>query len=147
MTDCSFIINADGLWQCWDCGWIYKRKSDKPPKRNCPKKLTPEQLEERKRKACEEAEALRPEGEKLGWDFGMVCRYAAALKKWVAAGRPTRTDEEVEAIKAICKSDECKKYEPIEGRCRACGCKIHTPGITILSKAKLATETCPKDKW
>lgn len=153
MIDCPFTLNAEtGLWQCPDCGWIYKRKSDKPPRRNCPAKLTPEQLAKREAARAEqeeqakrEAEALRPEGEKLGWDFGMVVRYAAALKKWVAAGRPTRVDEEVAAIEAICK--QCEKYEPIEGRCSVCGCKILTPGITIMSKAKLATEKCPKGKW
>jgi len=152
MIDCPFTLNADGLWQCPDCGWIYKRKSDKPPRRNCPAKATPEQLAEREASRAEqeeqakrEAEALRPEGEKLGWTFEMICRYAAALKKWVAAGRPTRTDEEVEAIEQICK--QCEKYETESGRCKVCGCKITTPGIAILSKAKLATEVCPKGKW
>lgn len=120
------------------------------------RKLTPEQQAEREaqreaaraeqeEQAKREAEALRPEGEKLGWTFAMVCRYAKALKRWVAAGRPTRVDEEVAAIEAICK--QCEKYEPIEGRCSVCGCKILTPGITIMSKAKLATEKCPKGKW
>jgi len=153
MIDCPFTLNAEtGLWQCPDCGWTYKRKTEKPPRRNCPAKVTPEQLAQREAARAEqeeqakrEAEALRPEGEKLGWTFEMVCRYAAALKKWVAAGRPTRVDEEVAAIEAICK--QCEKYEPIEGRCSVCGCKILTPGITIMSKAKLATEKCPKGKW
>ena len=153
MTDCPFTLNPEtGLWQCPDCGWVYKKKSDKPPRRNCPKKLTPEARAQREaaraeqeKLAAEECEALRPEGEKLGWTFAMVCRYAKALKRWVAAGRPTRVDEEVAAIEAICK--QCEKYEPESGRCRMCGCKILTPGIAILSKAKLATESCPKGKW
>ena len=37
MIDCPLELNADGLWQCPDCNWIYKRKTDKPPRRNCPK--------------------------------------------------------------------------------------------------------------
>ena len=120
------------------------------------RQLTPEQQAEQdaqreaaraeqEKLAAEECEALRPEGEKLGWTFAMVCRYAKALKRWVAAGRPTRVDEEVAAIEAICKA--CEKYEPESGRCKVCGCKITTPGIAILSKAKLATENCPKGKW
>ena len=38
MTNCSLTLTADGRWQCPTCKWIYKRKSDKPPHRNCPKK-------------------------------------------------------------------------------------------------------------
>jgi hypothetical protein len=37
MTDCPFTLNADNLWQCPQCGWVYPRASDKPPRRNCPK--------------------------------------------------------------------------------------------------------------
>ena len=37
MTDCPLERNAKGFWQCPDCNWIYKRKTDKPPRRNCPK--------------------------------------------------------------------------------------------------------------
>lgn len=56
--DCPFTLNAEtGLWQCPDCGWTYKRKSEKPPRRNCPAKVTPEQLAQR--------EAVRIEQEKL----------------------------------------------------------------------------------
>ncbi len=49
MTDCPLALNAIGLYQCPTCGWVYKIKSDKPPRRNCPatrKPLTPEQLAE-----------------------------------------------------------------------------------------------------
>ena len=34
--NCHFQVNVDGLWQCAQCGWIYPRKRDKPPFRNCP---------------------------------------------------------------------------------------------------------------
>jgi hypothetical protein len=156
VDNCVYTLNDAEYWQCTISKWVHRKKTTKPPRGICPicseKKLTPEQLAQREAARAEqeeqarrEAEALRPEGERLGWDFGMVVRYAAALKKWVAAGRPTRTDEEIEAIEAICK--QCEKYEPIEGRCSVCGCKILTPGITIMSKAKLATEKCPKGKW
>lgn len=37
MTDCTFTLNAGNLWQCTECGWVYKRPSEKPPRRNCPK--------------------------------------------------------------------------------------------------------------
>lgn len=47
MINCKFQLNADNLWQCPDCGWVYPRKADKPPRRNCPAKqpaYTQEQL-------------------------------------------------------------------------------------------------------
>ena len=37
MPDCLLQLNANGFWQCPDCYWVFKRKSDKPPHRNCPK--------------------------------------------------------------------------------------------------------------
>ncbi len=48
MTDCPLTLNADNLWQCPDCGWVYKRKSDKPPRRRCPIPPTPKQITEQK---------------------------------------------------------------------------------------------------
>lgn len=35
--NCLFEQNTDGLWQCTreKCGWVYKFRSDKPPKQNC----------------------------------------------------------------------------------------------------------------
>lgn len=37
MTDCPFQLNADGFFQCPQCDWVYPRKANKPPRRNCPK--------------------------------------------------------------------------------------------------------------
>lgn len=59
MRFCPFTLNADGLWQCPDCGWIYKRKAEKSPRRNCPKKLTPEQLAQREAARAEQEEAAK----------------------------------------------------------------------------------------
>jgi hypothetical protein len=36
MNDCPFTLVA-GRWTCPDCGWVYRRESEKPPRRNCPK--------------------------------------------------------------------------------------------------------------
>ena len=43
MTDCPFTL-INGLWQCPTCGWVYKKKSEKPPRRNCPASRTPEAI-------------------------------------------------------------------------------------------------------
>ena len=37
IMDCPFSLNGDDLWQCSNkgCEWVYPRKSEKPPRRNC----------------------------------------------------------------------------------------------------------------
>ena len=102
---------------------------------------SPEQQAEAKRLKAEATEA----GEKLGWKPEHALKYAVALTRWIAAGRPIRTDEEVEEIVAIC--EDCDKYKTDEKRCRVCGCGVSTGGLAIFNKARLATERCPKDKW
>lgn len=65
MTDCPFQLNVDGFYECPDCHWVYKRKSDKPPRRNCPKAPdvnTPEYRETIKSKMLAELTALVEEG-------------------------------------------------------------------------------------
>ena len=37
MINCNFTRNINQFWQCEHCGWVYPRKADKPPIRNCPK--------------------------------------------------------------------------------------------------------------
>ena len=166
MIFCPVTLNADGFWQCPDCGWVYPLKSDKPPHRNCPTKKAPLTLEQKAEATklivgqqlngpvlldgpypCDEAQQaeITAAGEQLKWKPEHVARWAAALARWIKAGRPLRTDEEVAEIVVVCK--ECDKYKADSGRCSLCGCKILTPGMAILSKAKLGTERCPRDKW
>jgi len=152
MIDCDFQLE-NGYWICLTCSWKYPRKSDKPPRRNCPKKrgqrtedrgqkkLTPEQKAAAEKQRIEVLEA----GKQLGWKAEHAIKYAAALLRWIAAGRPTRTAGEVAEIVVIC--EQCQHYEAGSGRCKVCGCKVHTPGMIVLSKAALGTERCPKDKW
>jgi len=71
--------------------------------------------------------------------------YAKALKAWVAAGRPKRSDEEVEQILVICQG--CDWYDPSQKRCKGCGCKVTKGAWAVLNKAKMATEHCPQGRW
>jgi rubredoxin len=58
VIDCPFALNFEtGLWQCPDCGYVYKKKSDKPPRRNCPAKLTPEAKAQRQAAMAEQERA------------------------------------------------------------------------------------------
>jgi len=88
---------------------------------------------------------LTPEVERLGITLEMAKRWVTALLKWRAAGYPTRTQEEVDRIVAICKTNECGEY--VKGRCKKCGCCVSHSKIPITNKAKLATESCPVGKW
>ena len=145
MQNCPLQLNADNLWQCPNCGWVYPRKSDKPPHRNCPASRTPEAIAaaeaERERQQAEALEA----GTKLGWKPKHIKRWAGALLKWKRAGYPTRTDTKVAAILVICES--CDKYKADEGRCSVCGCCVSTSGMAVFNKTRMATECCPKGKW
>ena len=77
MTDCPFELNTDDLWQCPQCGWVYKLKSVKPPRRNCPK--APDR---------EEAEKQRLDRE---------------LQELVDSGAAKRTMEEIQATLRECR--------------------------------------------
>lgn len=37
MMECPFQLNDDGLWHCPQCNKPHPIKSDKPPRRKCPK--------------------------------------------------------------------------------------------------------------
>jgi hypothetical protein len=73
--------------------------------------------------------------------------FKEALIKWNKAGRPTRTQEEVEHIHREFCAVPCEWYDEEAKRCRGCGCKVTTGSIAIFNKVKMATEHCPKDKW
>lgn len=72
-----------------------------------------------------------------------VKNVSSALLRWQQAGRPVRTDEEVAAILAICAP--CEFWNP-HGNLGLGMCRHHKCGCTK-SKAKLATEHCPIQKW
>lgn len=72
--------------------------------------------------------------------------YARAYIRWRAARppRPVRSDQDVEAIREICR--DCEKYEEHTGKCTACRCPV-SKGSVIGDKVKWATEHCPLGKW
>lgn len=95
-------------------------------------------------------------------------KYAVALAKWVKAGRPVRSEAEIQRIFVeVCQP--CGSFEPRNTECRVCGCGEKLPGIVkvvaatleaalgrlngmqyrLLRKIAMATEECPKgkEKW
>jgi hypothetical protein len=66
-----------------------------------------------------------------------VATVLSATARWLKAGRPNRSPEQLAEVKAICKT--CPFWNPEawlgKGRCMKCGCS----GI----KLEWATESCP----
>ena len=80
---------------------------------------------------------------------GLVRRaisYTEALARWTAAGRPERSDKDVERIfHQHCRP--CNWFDPERQMCRGCGCRVAENGYAVLNKIKMATENCPRDFW
>jgi glycosyltransferase involved in cell wall biosynthesis len=75
----------------------------------------------------------------------MIRGYAAALAKWLRAGRPTRTDAETDRLFDICQS--CPRYDADRSACSLCGCRVARGGWAVANKIRMATEDCPLGKW
>jgi hypothetical protein len=75
-----------------------------------------------------------------------VQNYWRAVKRWISAGRPTRTDKEVKMLhKTYCI--RCNWYDDKSKRCKGCGCKVRAEGTAMLNKIRMATEHCPRNFW
>ena len=76
----------------------------------------------------------------------LVANYWKAVTRWIAAGRPTRSAEDVKTIHADFCAD-CNWYDKESRRCKGCGCSVKPKGIAILNKIEMATEHCPQRFW
>ena len=83
------------------------------------------------------------------WDS--IKAYAAATIEWLAAGKPTRTKEEMQERFEVCQV--CPYFINIEenkrGRCAMCGCYLGVNPHRLLQGNKIAMKTqhCPDDRW
>lgn len=76
----------------------------------------------------------------------LAYRYGRALSRWIKAGRPARSEDEIFGIfTAYC--EECEHFEHDYGRCEICGCHVGTVQSPLLNKIAMATERCPEEKW
>lgn len=75
-----------------------------------------------------------------------VLTYTQAVAEWLAAGRPERSDEEIQRIyKEHC--EPCSWRKRHGDICRGCGCRGAAYGMAVFNKIKMATQHCPRDKW
>jgi hypothetical protein len=80
----------------------------------------------------------------------MAVNVAAATAQWIAAGRPTRSDEECRRIHLICVG--CEWFDRDQDRCKKCGCGLSSESkwsrfMPIPDGIKMATHHCPITKW
>lgn len=71
--------------------------------------------------------------------------YTAAMARWLAAGRPERSDADTARIAATCQSGQCGRW--LGDRCGECGCPVSADGQALANKARMATEKCPLGFW
>ena len=74
-----------------------------------------------------------------------ILNYAKAVRRWTAEGKPTRTDQQVSDVLAICK--QCEFYDGEICLHHKCGCKVNNNKWAIINKIRMATESCPIGKW
>lgn len=91
-----------------------------------------------------EQRATRPKRTlRLAWSA------TVAHARWVAAGMPVRSAEEIKTTFEICKA--CKFFDMLpadQGTCKVCGCGLKKAG-GLGAKNMMATEHCPltPPKW
>lgn len=75
-----------------------------------------------------------------------AARFATALVRWQAAGRPERSKEAVQQIyHEHCKP--CDNFDAEKKACKICGCHCKEEHKSFLNKIVWATENCPRKKW
>lgn len=78
--------------------------------------------------------------------IGKVMNYQAAVRKWVGAGRPVRSQEEIDRIyEEHCS--QCNMYDKARKICNSCGCPATKDQPALRNKLKMATEACPLGRF
>ena len=78
--------------------------------------------------------------------LGKAMNYQAAIRKWFAAGRPERTDEEIQAIyEEHCS--KCDMFDKERQVCNSCGCPANKHQPALRNKLRMATEACPLGRF
>jgi hypothetical protein len=78
--------------------------------------------------------------------LNLAFRYTRALSRWIRAGRPVRSEEEIKQIFEIfCLP--CEAYEEPTSSCLYCGCRVNRTQAAMMNKIAMATEECPLGNW
>jgi len=153
MIDCDLVQLSDGNWWCPVCDPDKKRILPVKARRNCRVKMERTNAEARRGDPVESpsaplrlrGESLRKAASELGITDKLV-NYAAALARWITAGRPVRSKEHAEHIHSL-YCCPCRRYDAQREVCTVCGCKARRGGMAVRNKIRMATESCPLGKW
>ena len=78
--------------------------------------------------------------------FSKAYHYTRALSRWIKAGRPVRSEEDIKHIfETSCKLCEARDEEG--SFCRYCGCRVNLAKSAVTNRIAMATEDCPVHKW
>ncbi len=135
MIDCPLEQLADTRWWCPRCDPDRKRLLSQKARRNC-----------RSVEYAVGSTQYADSGGRVPPTAYRLLSYAQALARWIAAGRPVRTDWEVMTIHSQ-HCYPCDDYDSQREICTVCGCKAKRQGMAVRNKIKMATESCPKRKW
>ena len=79
---------------------------------------------------------------------GKLRKLALELCRWMTAGKPYRSNSDINAIFTdIC--EPCEYFErksDVRGTCKLCGCKLKKTGKSF-NKIAWATSRCPDGRW
>jgi hypothetical protein len=124
-----------------------KRLTDDPDAQKLADQVWAKYVEHQSNAQQEEAGGTKPAFPPLR---KLLVTYAKEVQRWQKAGRPNRSDAEVERLYAICssKTDPCVFFVPPtndekKGRCSLCGCRVNVSTYGILNKLRMATTSCP----
>jgi pyridoxine 5-phosphate synthase len=71
--------------------------------------------------------------------------HARALARWIKAGRPVRSQRQIQEIYEICK--QCRALDSATNSCKYCGCRVTDHSNPMMNRIAVATERCPVGKW
>lgn len=135
------------LYRCQRCGWVLEIRLPDPESHfatapDCGIVVARQRAQ---------AEAIRQDRVKAGCggssSDGVIVlplRFAKAVARWIAAGRPVRSQAVVDRIYNECCLP-CELLDQKRRTCKACGCYIRKHLPAFLSKLRMGTERCPKN--
>jgi len=75
-----------------------------------------------------------------------VKHYFGAIRKWVASGMPSRTEEEIKQLfEDHC--NVCDRYNKETHSCKSCGCHVNFSSEPLKNKLAMKTESCPLGRF
>lgn len=91
-----------------------------------------EDIAHEKQRACEKR---MPSLAKRG------ANYSKAMLRWIRAGRPVCTEDQIAERLAICQA--CPLFDAVKEHCTKCGCPANRNANAMRNKLAMATESCP----